>query len=132
VRLHSTSFFLIEESVMHKVILALLVCVLPILGGCGSSQPKDQIIGKWQAVEGDAKKGDTILEFKKDGSVSMTAGEGTVTGKYTFTQDDIVDVAFEFMGRTEANKMKVEFKGDEMTTTDQDAKKAVNKWKRVK
>jgi hypothetical protein len=62
----------------------------------------------------------------------MTAGEGTVTDKYKFAQDDIVDVAFEFMGRTEANKMKVEFKGDEMTTTDQDAKKAVNKWKRVK
>ncbi len=116
----------------HCTVLGLFAVVLFGVAGCGA-KPKDQIVGKWEAAEADPKKGGGMtVEFKKEGDVVMSVGAMNISGKYKFPQDDVVEIEIEKLGKKDAKKMKVDIKGDELTTTEVDGKKEVTKFKKAK
>ena len=60
---------------------------LLLLTGCGPSKPQDLIIGKWEETESK-----DIIEFKKDGTLSVTKGGQSQNGKYQFVDDNTVEI----------------------------------------
>jgi uncharacterized protein (TIGR03066 family) len=85
---------------------------------------KELIVGKWDIGM------ETIIEYRKDGTMTMTIRKVEINGKYKFVEDDTIEVEITFMDKTKKNRLKVAFKDDEMTTTDPDGK--TNRLKRVK
>jgi hypothetical protein len=71
-----------------QVIYATCVCL--VISGC-SAQPRDLIIGNWQAADGAQ---DTV-EFTKDGSVKFVTEGRAVSGKYKFEKDSILEVSWD-------------------------------------
>jgi hypothetical protein len=63
-------------SKVKSTLVLMMACFLS--SGCGSS-PGDQIVGKWEAGQADAK---VIAEFKKDGTATMTMFGKQVQGNY--------------------------------------------------
>lgn len=125
---------------MRKVSFLFLSAFLAFAIGCGSSKPKDLIVGKWESTE-DKTKGE-VVEFKSDGTMVMTMGDGdkkaSMTAKYKFLEDELMEVEMENplagldakMPKTLSQKIKIKVTKDELTTTDDGGK--VIKAKRVK
>lgn len=118
---------------MRHTFLALLGFLLVFLAGCGSSKPKDLIVGKWEAQADEAKKmGGMVVDFRPDSAMTMKMGKVSIDGKYKFVDDATVEVEMEMFGKKDSKKYKVEIVKDEMTTTELDGKKEVSKFKKVK
>jgi uncharacterized protein (TIGR03066 family) len=115
---------------MRKVSLALLVCLLPLFAACGGSKPKDLIIGKWEAA--DEKEKGVSMEYKPDGTLTVSMGPIKMDAKYKFTADEDMEVEMNMPGLKEPikQKLKVKVSKDEMSTTDEKGK--VDKFKRAK
>src|SRR5882757_1906778 len=65
------------------------VCVFCLmLTSCGSSKPRDLIVGKWVRVGDDIPAGEDIEEFTKDGKAIHTIKGHTLTDRtYTLSED---------------------------------------------
>src|SRR5262249_42745690 len=104
------------------VFLVILVYAAPTVAQGGKN--KDLIVGKWDIGM------ETIIEYRKDGTMTMTIRKVEINGKYKFVEDDTIEVEITFNDKTKKNRLKVAFKDDQMTTTDPDGK--TNNLKRVK
>ena len=59
-----------------------------LLTSCGSSKPKDLIVGKWERVGDDIPAGEDIEEFTKDGKAIHTIKGKTLSDRsYTLSED---------------------------------------------
>lgn len=123
---------------MRKASWIILSAFLAFAVGCGGSKPSNQIVGKWNAeLPKDAPKELAgmmpVMEFKNDGVLIMSMGPINMNAKYKFVADDTMEVEMDVPGKgKDAKKMKVEIKGDEMTTTELEGKKEVSKFKKAK
>jgi uncharacterized protein (TIGR03066 family) len=118
-----------RSTLLSCAALFLLTGFAPLLA---ADKPKDLIMGKWEK-EQDKQK--VTLEFAKDGilKVHLAGNDGTnidVNGKYTFVDDDNMEVEVTYMGETKKEKVKVAVTKEELTTTDGSGKKET--FKRVK
>lgn len=81
-----------------KKIIFLLITGCSLLVSCGDKKPKDLIAKKWQVT--DLSKGteqmpdsqktkmkETVLEFTKDGKMSITGWVRDKSGTYTLSED---------------------------------------------
>ena len=74
---------------LRRACLISLACVL--LAGCGS-QPKDLILGKWQAAD---NTGDTV-EFSEEGAVNfVVAGGRSIGGHYKFEEKSVIEISWD-------------------------------------
>jgi uncharacterized protein (TIGR03066 family) len=90
-------------------------------------KPQDLIVGKWTPVNEEKVK--VVLEFTKDGKISVKAGGMAVNeGTYKFATDDKLEV--EFTGEAKKETLTVKVTKDELTTTDSTNKKET--FKRMK
>jgi uncharacterized protein (TIGR03066 family) len=101
--------------------LLLLAGSTPLLA---ADKPKDLILGKWEMSRDKHK---VSLEFVKDNvlKVRLTTDDKNidVEGKYTFVDDDNIEVELVYMGETKKEKLKVVVTKEELTTTDGAGKK---------
>ena len=88
-------------------IVTLLACLV-LLAGCSSK--KDSIVGKWQSTNGKAWS-----EYFSDGTVTISDGIATFSGKYTFLEDGRIKIELGALGRT--TTWRVDFDGDTLTFT---------------
>jgi uncharacterized protein (TIGR03066 family) len=127
---------------MRKVSLCVLSLVFLIAAGCGSSKPKDVIVGKWEPMDEKEKDKITMLEFTSDGKMIIAFKETMPPGmkvdaKYKFLSDDEMESEITISGgqlpkpKIETEKVKVKvINKDEVHTTDSKGK--IDKMKRVK
>lgn len=110
---------------MGTFVVAALI-VSPLLAA-PAGKPKDLIVGKWQAGDMAA-----VLEFHKDGKLTVTAGGKKIEGTYKFTADDAMEVVLDFgKGDKKTQKLsKVKIENDELSTTDEMGK--TEKFKKAK
>jgi uncharacterized protein (TIGR03066 family) len=112
------------------------VVVLSTLASAGAqdkdkAKPKDLIVGKWEPAD-DGGKG-IVIEFTKDGALRFSYKDQTFDGKYTFLDDDNIDVELTALGQTKKTKMKVKVTKDELITIeDSGGKTKEGKFKRIK
>lgn len=98
------------------------------------SSLKDQIVGKWQ--EANDKEGE-VMEFAKDGTMSVSMGPISMKGKYTVETDGTVvtDMENPFdANKRKTIKLKATLVKDELTLTNEEEKdeaKKVKKFKRI-
>ncbi len=100
-----------------------------LLTSCGSSKPKDLIVGKWERVGDDVKPGEDIEEFTKDGkAIHKVNGNLIRESSYTLSEDGTsLKYVFERGDATyKANVTK-----DELTLTSGDGNDVL-KFKRAK
>lgn len=118
------------------------VAVLCLLAtSCGSRSPRQLIIGTWETTEG----GETIrLEFEKDGNVRGSRGFFTLTGRYTWPDENTVEISLdnpfaklapEKLGKLAESVLKFRYTistidREQMTATDANGKQLT--FKRVK
>ena len=57
---------------------------------CGCVDSKASIIGKWERVDADVGK--VTMEFFKDGTITIVSEDPTLTGDYTFVDDDHIRI----------------------------------------
>jgi uncharacterized protein (TIGR03066 family) len=98
-----------------------------------SSGLKEQIVGKWQ----EGKDSDeAVMEFGKDGSMTVSMGPINMKGKFTMENDGTVITEMESPfdpAKTTVVKLKAALVKDELTLTNEDEKdpaKRVKKFKR--
>jgi len=110
---------------MHPARLASPLLVL-LLACAAVAAPKNAelIVGKWDIGM------DTVMVYRKDGTLSMVIGTIVVNGKYKFISDDTMEVEITLGDKTKKNQLKVAIQGDELTTTEANGK--TNKLKRIK
>jgi uncharacterized protein (TIGR03066 family) len=124
---------------MSATYLALAGCLLLAPVPEPKSNNEGKIVGKWESTGGsvplpaDAKM---VLEFTKDGGMSMTISAGifnkTITGKYKLNKGDAVelyDLSEALSGKTKHTETITIVK-DELTMKDSDGKDMT--FKRVK
>jgi len=112
---------------MRFVLLVALCCLVSI--GCGSSKPKDLIIGKWEQIHEHLQPGEVVDEYTRDGKViGYSKGKKFNEKKYALSDDGTLEYK-EDDGKTYAT-YKVSFDKDEMKRTSGDG--GVEKFKRVK
>ena len=106
---------------MSAVVFLLVFCTAP-----GSAAPKntDLIVGKWDPGM------NAVIEYKKDGTMSISVGKDKIDGKYKFLDEDTIEIELPGKNGPRTNKLKVAIKDDELTTTDPDGK--TTRLKRVK
>ena len=127
---------------MRRFTAAVAGFVLLFVLGCGSTKPKDLIVGKWEATEPDlAKRMKKAIEFKLDGSLVQSVAKGPMgegseatPGKYNFTADDLVEIELQHTADKKGSwketfKLKVEVSKDSLILTDQDGS-SVTRFKR--
>jgi uncharacterized protein (TIGR03066 family) len=119
---------------LRVVGMGLLVSVLVVASGCGSSKPKDLIIGKWEVTEklGDKEMKGTY-EFTKDGTLKMSMGPISMDAKYKFIDDNNFEMTMEIPGlkETKSEKIKIEsITSDKMVASDPKGEK--KEFKKVK
>lgn len=86
-----------------KTKLGIVILAGVTLGVCGcGSNPKDLIIGKWQAGEGGVK---VTAEFTKDAKANLVMFGKTVHGTYHLNGDNELEWALN--GTTTKSKVKV-------------------------
>ena len=68
-----------HRRVQNSVLWVITICSLLLL--CVACKPGAAILGKWQAEDG------SILEFFKEGTVTMAGGLIPVTGRYTIVNN---------------------------------------------
>jgi hypothetical protein len=104
-------------------VLAVVMCLIG-LAGCGSSKPKDLIVGKWELLDENGKGTGKFDIYTKEGKVTWENGDNprdykvTDDGKIEFIKD----------GRTFAT-YKIEVTKDSLTLTSGDNR--VEKFKRT-
>jgi hypothetical protein len=118
---------------VRNVSLVVMASFLLFAVGCGGSKPKDLIVGKWNLVESADMPKDIVakmqgtMEFKSDGELVMNVMGMSKSGKYKFVSDDTMEA--ELGGK--AKKLKVDIKGEDLTTTE-DGTNKVDKFKKAK
>src|SRR5262245_44095282 len=95
-------------------LLAVVVCLVG-LAGCGSSKPKDLIVGKWERLDENGKGTGDIDVYTKDGKVSYANGDNPREYKVT----DNGNIEFMKDGKTFAT-YKIEVTKDTLTLTSGD------------
>jgi hypothetical protein len=109
--------------------LALGVSCL-LLTSCGSSKPKDLIVGKWERVHEDVKPGEDTEEFTKDGkAIHKVHDEVLIERSYTLS-DDGTSLKYVFKDGRDAT-YKASVTKDELTLTSGDGNDVL-KFKRAK
>lgn len=111
---------------MHPARLLTPLFVLLLLAAGAAAAPKNAelIVGKWDIGM------ETVMEYRKDGTLSMVIGKIVVNGRYKFINDDTMEVEITLGDQTKKNQLKVSIKDDELTTTEANGKS--NKLKRIK
>jgi len=97
-----------------------------------SSSLKDQIVGKWQD---DKDKEAEIMEFAKDGTMTVSIGPINLKGKYKVETDGtvITDMENPFDAtKTMTVKLKAALAKDELTLTNEEEKDEAKKAKKFK
>jgi hypothetical protein len=114
---------------MKKVLSILTVAVLLIATSCSKeSKLNRKLDGKWTFVStnGVATPADEVstMEFEKDkkaGTCTLTEGPFVLTGTYTLTKDEAINMTLTFWGSTDVEIWKVtDYSKKEMTLTDED------------
>ncbi len=109
-----------------RVLAALVVIVcLAALPGCGSSHPKDLIVGKWERLDEGGKGTGHFDVYRKDGKVSW--GDGSNERDYKILGTDTIEYLKD--GKTFAT-YKFTVTKDELTLIRGDGE--VEKLKRVR
>jgi uncharacterized protein (TIGR03066 family) len=119
-----------EELLMRTLCLvALLLCLCPLLAAGADPKPKELIVGKWEPIN---QKEKSILEFKADGKLVMMIGADTFEAKYKFTADDeiVVELTIPGADKGAVEKLKVKVTKDELITID--SRKIEEKLRRIK
>ncbi|MCS6977672.1 MAG: hypothetical protein NZM31_11795 [Gemmatales bacterium] len=121
------------------ILTVAVVCLLAV--SCGSRSPRQLILGTWETNDG----GETIrLEFEKDGSVRGSRGIFTLTGRYSWPDENTVEIhldnpfakiAPEKLGKLAESVLKFRYTisaidREQMTATDANGKQL--SFKRVK
>jgi uncharacterized protein (TIGR03066 family) len=103
---------------------------LPSSGSKPVSSLKDQIVGNWQeGQDADAE----VMEFAKDGTVTVTMGPIKMKGKYQVENDESLNVEMENPldpKKTKALKLKASLVKDELTLTNDEEKNEAKKVKK--
>ena len=99
----------------------------------GADKPKDLIVGKWEPLEPKGKG--AVLEFKKDGTLSVAikddGKEVKFDGTFKFLADDVMEITMDVMGQKMTEKITLKkIDKDGMTTVDAMGKE--EKFKRLK
>jgi len=97
-----------------------------------SSGLKDQIVGKWQEGKGEEAE---VMEFSKDGTMSVNMGPISMKGKYKVEADGTVVTDMENPfdpGKTKTIKLKASLTKDELTLTNEEEKDEAKKTKNLK
>ena len=108
-----------------KALTALGLCLTmtALLAGC--SKPENAIVGKWRSTETPP----TTLEFFKDGTVSTSDYNSSLSGKYTFPDETHIQMSNGLV--SDVKTFKIE--GDMLTLTgDMYGKPATEELHRVK
>lgn len=132
---------------MRSAALAGICFVVVFAGGFlwfsrNNSKPKNLILGKWEVTEPEAaKRVKTVLEFRPDGTTTMSISfEGvdhSITGKYKFTEDDLVESETEMTdpatGKTKVltSRQRVTATKDSLTLTPVEPEKFTMKLRRI-
>ncbi|HKQ76358.1 MAG TPA: hypothetical protein VJ810_21870 [Blastocatellia bacterium] len=108
----------------RRVLQSSIVVIAALIAIACSSKSANPIVGKWKDVEKTA-----IVEFSKDGSLSISDAAFSMKGNYKFLDEGRVQVniiGMEAMGPT---ILTVKFTGGELSLTD--PKGEVSRYKRV-
>ena len=122
---------------MNTLRLLAAGCLCLLLASCGkdSSSPsglKDQILGKWQeAIAEDAE----VMEFAKDGTMTVSIGPMSMKGKYKVENDGTVVTEMENPfdpSKAQTLKLKATLSKDSLTLTNEAEKNEARKTKNFK
>ena len=96
---------------MKRVIQISVVVLATLIAGACSFKSQNPIVGKWK----DAERGQVVIEFTKDGSLSFSGNGRSVSGNYKFIDEGRVQLD---LAGEPSKILAVKITGDELSFTD--------------
>lgn len=90
-----------------------ILFLLVLICGCGSGGDETGLVGTWREQDTGARA-PRVLEFRKDGTYTETAGNLTTRGKWELTDGNQLTLSIKVLGEFDGTTFKMEFQDGDL------------------
>jgi uncharacterized protein (TIGR03066 family) len=97
----------------HAMRYLFLLFIVALICGCEGGRDETGLVGKWQEQD-TAGRAPRVLEFRKDGKYTETAGDLKTRGNWELTDGNQLTLSMEVMGDSMGTTFTMEFQNGDL------------------